>query len=47
MAGSSLARKVLVVAPASLLNNWEDEFKKWLGTTRIIIHVADNVKKVS
>merc|ERR1719427_297281 len=47
IAGSSLAKKVLIVAPASLLNNWEAEFKKWLGTTRIIIHVADNAKKVA
>jgi len=47
IAGSSLARKVLIVAPASLINNWEAEFKKWLGTTRILVHVADNAKKVT
>ena len=40
-------KKVLILAPTSLINNWEAEFRKWLGTERIIIHVADNAKKVT
>lgn len=37
-----VARRVLVVAPASLLTNWVKEFKKWLGDTRIKSLVVKN-----
>jgi hypothetical protein len=30
------AKKILVVAPASLLNNWAAEFRKWLGSERVV-----------
>jgi len=46
IAGSVLVKKVLVVAPTSLLDNWAAEFRKWLGSERIVIHVADSAKKV-
>jgi SNF2 family DNA or RNA helicase len=36
VAGSVIAKKILVVAPASLLNNWAAEFRKWLGTERVV-----------
>ena len=36
-----------MLAPTSLLNNWAAEFRKWLGSERIVIHVADNSKKVA
>jgi len=47
VAGSVLARKVLIVAPSSLLKNWEAEFRKWLGSERITIHIADTGEKVA
>jgi len=30
-----LARKVVVVCPATLTRNWADEFRKWLGAERL------------
>ena len=47
VAGATLARKVLIVAPSSLLRNWEAEFRKWLGSERLTIHVADTGEKVA
>ena len=41
VAGTQLARKVLIVAPSSLLANWQKEFRKWLGSERITIHIAE------
>ena len=47
VAGSTMLKRTLILAPTSLINNWAAEFKKWLGSERIIIHVADNSKKVT
>ena len=47
VAGSVLAKKVLIIAPSSLLKNWEAEFRKWFGSERIIIHIADTGDKVA
>ena len=47
VAGSVLAKKVLIIAPSSLLKNWEAEFRKWLGSERITIHIADTGDKVA
>ena len=47
LAGCVIAKKVLIVTPSSLLKNWEAEFRKWLGSERITIHVADSGDKVS
>jgi len=47
VAGSVLVKKVLIVAPSSLLKNWEAEFRKWLGSERITIHIADTGEKVA
>ncbi|KAI5742570.1 hypothetical protein M8J77_008720 [Diaphorina citri] len=33
--GMPVIRKVLIVTPSSLTSNWNDEFKKWLGLTRM------------
>ena len=33
--GTPIVRKALVVAPASLVNNWAAEVKKWLGAERL------------
>jgi DNA repair and recombination protein RAD54B len=46
VAGQQLAKKVLIVAPSSLLRNWEKEFRKWLGSERITVHVAETGDKV-
>ena len=34
-AGRPVARKVAVVAPTTLVNNWAKEVKKWLGSERL------------
>ena len=47
VAGCQLAKKVLIVAPSSLLRNWEKEFRKWLGNERLTIHVAESGDKVA
>ncbi len=36
VAGSVVTKKILVVAPSSLLNNWASEFRKWLGSERLV-----------
>ena len=38
-------KKALVVCPATLINNWRKEFRKWLGNERIGVFVFDNAKK--
>uniref|UniRef100_A0A8D8WSV6 DNA repair and recombination protein RAD54-like n=1 Tax=Cacopsylla melanoneura TaxID=428564 RepID=A0A8D8WSV6_9HEMI len=38
-------RKVLIVTPSSLTSNWNDEFKKWLGLTRMCPYHVDKKNK--
>ena len=40
-----IIKKALIVCPATLINNWRKEFRKWLGTERIGVFVADEKKK--
>ena len=47
VSGTQLARKILLVSPSSLLKNWQNEFRKWLGSERITIHIADTGDKVA
>lgn len=41
--GQPVAKRVLVVAPGSLVQNWGMEFNKWLGRERISVYVVDQV----
>jgi DNA repair and recombination protein RAD54B len=37
-----LVKRVLVVCPVTLIGNWKNEFRKWLGKDRIGIFVVDS-----
>ncbi|KAH9943433.1 P-loop containing nucleoside triphosphate hydrolase protein [Epithele typhae] len=37
--------KVLIVCPVTLINNWKNEFHKWLGKDRIGVFVGDKDKR--
>jgi DNA repair and recombination protein RAD54B len=37
-------KKALIVCPVTLINNWQKEFRKWLGNERIGVFVADGKK---
>ncbi|KAI9753559.1 MAG: hypothetical protein M4579_005101 [Chaenotheca gracillima] len=39
-----LIKKALVVCPASVVNNWRKEFRKWLGPERIGVFMVDDKK---
>ncbi|KAF8518738.1 SNF2 family N-terminal domain-containing protein [Gautieria morchelliformis] len=45
-AGNSVIGKCLVACPVSLVNNWKNEFHKWIGRDRIGIFVGDKDKSV-
>jgi DNA repair and recombination protein RAD54B len=36
-----VVKKALIVCPVTLINNWQKEFRKWLGNERIGVFVAD------
>lgn len=42
--GKPVAKRVLVVTPGSLVQNWGAEFNKWLGRERINVFTVDQVK---
>ena len=44
--GRSVLKKVLVLAPSSLVKNWQAEFAKWLGPERITTFAVDNGGKL-
>ncbi|KAI5302796.1 helicase [Ascosphaera pollenicola] len=39
-----VVKKALIVCPVTLINNWRKEFRKWLGSDRIGVFVADGTK---
>lgn len=38
-----MAKRVLIVAPSSLVGNWENEFIRWLGRDRLRLFSIDQV----
>lgn len=41
--GKPVTKRVLVVTPGSLVQNWGIEFNKWLGRERIKVFTVDQV----
>lgn len=44
--GRSVAKRVLVVTPGSLVQNWGAEFNKWLGRERINVFTVDQNHRI-
>lgn len=44
--GRAMAKRVLVVTPGSLVQNWGAEFKKWLGQERIKVFTVDQDHRI-
>jgi DNA repair and recombination protein RAD54B len=40
----SVIKKALIVCPVTLIANWQQEFRKWLGNERIGVFVAEDKK---
>lgn len=43
--GKAVLKRVLVVTPGSLVQNWGAEFNKWLGRERISVFTVDQVRE--
>jgi len=41
--GKAVIKRALVLAPSSLVKNWQAEFEKWLGNERIQTYAVDQV----
>ncbi|XP_068180913.1 DNA repair and recombination protein RAD54B isoform X2 [Antennarius striatus] len=44
--GKPIAKRVLVVTPGSLVQNWGTEFNKWLGRERITVFTVDSDHRI-
>lgn len=44
--GKPILKRVLIVTPSSLCENWNKEFKRWLGTIKIAPYVVEGKQKV-
>ncbi len=44
--GRPLIKRALILAPSSLVKNWQAEFTKWLGSERISVFAVDQSNKV-
>ncbi|XP_070568262.1 DNA repair and recombination protein RAD54B-like isoform X2 [Ptychodera flava] len=42
--GKPVVRRILIVTPSSLVKNWCQEFRKWLGKERIIVYPVGSDK---
>ncbi|TRY69409.1 hypothetical protein TCAL_13441 [Tigriopus californicus] len=45
-AGKPVIKRTLILAPSSLVKNWEGEFQKWLGRERIETFAVDGSNRV-
>ncbi|XP_020287308.1 DNA repair and recombination protein RAD54B-like isoform X2 [Pseudomyrmex gracilis] len=43
--GKPIVKRVLIITPSSLCDNWNKEFVKWLGSHRIFPYVVDGKNK--
>ncbi len=41
--GRPVIKRALILAPSSLVKNWQSEFEKWLGRERIDVYAVDQV----
>ena len=45
--GKPIAKRTLILAPSSLVKNWQAEFSKWLGSERISVFAVDQSNRVT
>lgn len=45
--GKPILKRILIVTPSSLCDNWKKEFTKWLGCHRISPYVVDGKNKAN